>query len=312
MAKVIASATWTDESGVTRKYEYSGKGTPTHAVIDTSNDGQFIGWTKDPAGYIRKREADHGVLEALPLSRVDDESAAAASDEAEITAAMGGYSDNEGAAAAPGTVDKSIRDPHSPILNPESSGWSLFLARLSTDQILDKMTEISREIVENPEQVDRLRSDLTRYQAEWDRRKNTGVSDVVYSAAVPDARPWNEAHHADETTAYDTAPETPEARPVDTPAARPVDTPVVTEDYVTSTVAEARTAVSTASGALSRMVSMSPDRASVVRAATIRAEVHRALYLIGQVALFTDVNDRAAVAELANIAAQDAVTAASV
>lgn len=299
MAKVTASATWTDASGVTRKYEYSGKGTPTHAVIDTSNDGQFVGWTKDPAGYIRKREVDHGVLEALLLDWPTDEN-----EEAEIIAAMGGYSDNEGAAAAPGAVDRSIRDPHSPILNPESSGWSLFLARLSVDQILEKMTELSKEIVEKPDQADRLRRDLARYQAEWDRRKNTGAAVVLPPAPTSGANP---------DAVSDTDPETPTARPVDTPE---LDGSVaaggISEDYVTSTVAEARTAVSTASGELSRMVSLSPDRASVVRASTIRAEVHRALYLIGQVAMFTDVNDRAAVAELANLAAQDAVTAASV
>lgn len=155
MAAVRASATWTDAAGVLRKYDYSGKGSPTHVVIDVANDGEMVGWTKDPAGYMRKREADHGEMVALELR----------------------YLDAEPAEAPPVAADAPVAAAE---ITGADSGWSLYLAKLDMPALTAKIVEVARYVVDakTPEIAEQFRRDLAKLRAEYTRRTGQPVADA--------------------------------------------------------------------------------------------------------------------------------------
>lgn len=203
MAKTRAIATWIDPAGITREYPYAGRGEPTHCVIDTANDGEFIGWTKDPAQYMRRREADHGEMESLDLVYND---AVALASTPEDTAARDEYGQAGTEAAQPvtitsvtgttvedmGTIGGVYGGEIAPDITPETTSWTLYFSRTSTVDLIERMNVTAQYTVTAATEVAKagFRADLDKMRAEIERRKAAGqVLDVphIVDSFVPNA-----------------------------------------------------------------------------------------------------------------------------
>jgi hypothetical protein len=199
MAKTRAIATWVDPAGHAKTFDYAGRGNPTHCVIDVANDGEFVGWTKDPDQYMRRREADHGEMVALDLVYGDAEDTAArdeygyagteAAQPETVVELKGGpaplaadaqikhYVESMGAAA----VDTGVVNAHyggdiAPDITPESTSWSVYFSRTSTVDLLERMSLTAQYTVTAATEAAKatFRDDLDKMRAEVERRKAAG------------------------------------------------------------------------------------------------------------------------------------------
>lgn len=167
--QAVAVARWTTEAGTVKTYEYNGRGTPTHCVIDTSDDGLFVGWTKDPAQYIRRRETDYGHMIALDLEYPSDD---AVNDSPETESVDRGIE---------GAPEKVITSNPAPLITGDMNSWDVYFSKASMSDLAEKMGTLAQySVTANTETAKaNFRADLERVRAEFDRRKESmGLTEV--------------------------------------------------------------------------------------------------------------------------------------
>lgn len=204
MPKTRATATWVDPAGNAKTFDYTGRGEPTHCVIDTANDGEFVGWTKDPAQYMRRREADHGEMVALDLVYGDAELAATPEDTAardeygyagteaahEVDRGIDGATpeavyEYKGGPAPEGALEQMAHyvegmadhGHHAEaVISSDMNSWDVYFSRTSTVDLVAKMSQTAQySVTAATEQAKaNFRADLERLRAEFERRKAAG------------------------------------------------------------------------------------------------------------------------------------------